>query len=89
MLFLPRAVQIWVMQKAIEKDTSTGSFMIDIVTRYAWENGFVCSHGPVKKFDKQNLVKTITENEFLMRCRDCGLTVRVKEKKGGVCEVIL
>jgi hypothetical protein len=43
-LYLPRGVDSFVAQRALEAEQDKGSFMIGIVTAWAFEHGFKCDH---------------------------------------------
>ena len=67
---------------ALKRATSMGKFLIEIVCKYAWENGFKCDHGDqFLNFDKkltalkgkQGLIK---QNARLFRCKRCGMIFR-------------
>jgi len=44
MLYLPRGISAHIAQKALELQTDQGSLMIEIVSKWAWDNGFSCDH---------------------------------------------
>lgn len=44
MLYTPRGINAFISAKALEMEKDSGTLMIEIVTDWAYKNGFTCSH---------------------------------------------
>lgn len=80
MLWLPRGIQNFISNKALEQETTSGAIMIDIVTKWCWDSGFTCDHPEyAQKLQKRSNLGFVKQAFF--KCLICGQTYQKKVEK--------
>jgi hypothetical protein len=77
MLYLPRGVSAWIAQRALEAEQDQGSFMIGIVTKYAWDHGFECNHPTYAQKLHKGAKPSLGAKPFF-KCMVCGTVYQKK-----------
>lgn len=76
MLYVPREIrrfaETWLFQN--KRNASLGGLYIEIVSKWAWENGFTCSHERKKIHSPPVTVEG--QKRLVYRCQDCGMILR-------------
>ncbi len=72
MLYLPQGVRNYIEDLAMKRGTNMGMLLIEIVCKWAWENGFRCTHPDA--FIEMSKSRSKARMSRIDRCRICGMT---------------
>lgn len=83
MLYLPLGIRNFIEERAISRTANMGSFLIEIVCKWAWENGYSCDHPGSYLEPRKEESKEMGKPVY--RCKICGMkfTKDVSRRGGG------
>ena len=72
MLFLPLGIRNYLEERAILRNVTLGSYLIQLVCKLAWDMGFKCDHPPAYRVYNKNLK--------IWKCKVCAMQYEKNSK---------